>query len=99
MREQIAGLTTRFEGLTARFDGLTTRFDGLTARFDGLTARVEGLTGQVDGLTTRFDGMPGQIVRDVMTQVRILHEDVIDRLKIIQEGQASKPRPGDRKKR
>ena len=33
-------------------------------------------------LTQRVDAMPGAI----MTQVRILHEDVISRLKIIQEG-------------
>jgi len=34
-----------------------------------------------------------------MTQVRILHEDVLDRLRIIHEGQSPKPRPGGRKKR
>ena len=43
--------------------------------------------------------MPEEITREVMTQVRILHEDVIARLKIIHEGQSPKPRPAGRKKR
>jgi hypothetical protein len=53
------------------------------------------LTARVDGLTDRVDGLPDAI----MSQVRILHEDVIDRLKIIQEGQAPQPRRVVRKKR
>ena len=53
----------------------------------------------MDAMTGRMDAMPGEIAHDVMTQVRILYEDVIERLKIIQEGQAPKPRSADRRER
>ena len=83
-----------------------TRLEELPARVDDLTGQILQLRGEmgtafsamsdrIDGLTDRVDGLPAAI----MSQVRILHEDVIDRLKIIQEGQAPRPRRAVRKKR
>ena len=76
------------------------------ARLEELPARVDDLTGQIlqlrgemasafSAMSARIDGLPEAI----MSQVRVLHEDVVDRLKIIQEGQAPRPRSGARKKR
>ena len=66
--------------------------DGLTGQI--LQLRVE-MGSAISDLRDRVDALP----EEIMTQVRILHEDVIDRLKIIQEGQSPNPRPAGRKKR
>ena len=80
-----------------------TRLEELPVRIDDLTGQVLHLRVEmgsaISDVRDRVDAMPEQITREVMTQVRILHEDVIDRLKIIQEGQPPKPRPAGRKKR
>jgi hypothetical protein len=57
-----------------------------------MSTRIDDLTTRFDVLTTRVDAMPDEITKEVMKQARILHEDVIGRLKIIQEGQSPKPR-------
>jgi hypothetical protein len=54
---------------------------------------------RLDALTDRVDALPDKITGEVMKRVRILHEDVIDRLKTIHEGQSPRPRPESRKKR
>jgi hypothetical protein len=86
-----------------RLEERVTRLEELPARLDDLTGQILQLRVEmgsaISDLRDRVDAMPEQITREVMTQVRILHEDVIDRLRIIQDGQPLKPRPGGRKKR
>jgi archaellum component FlaC len=94
--ERLKERMTRLEELPARVDDLTGQILQLRSE---MGSAFSSISVRVDLLTARVDGMPEQITRDVMTQVRILHEDVIDRLKVIQEGQASKPRREDRKRR
>ena len=83
---------TRIEELPARVDNLTGQI--LQLRVE-MGSEFSAVREQIAALTTRLDAVPGEI----MTQVRILHEDVLDRLRIIHEGQSPRPRPGGRKKR
>jgi hypothetical protein len=79
-----------------RLEERVTRLEELPARLDDLTGQILQLRVEmgsaISDLRDRVDAMPEQITREVMTQVRILHEDVIDRLRIIQDGQPLKPR-------
>ena len=94
--ERLETRVTELEELPARVDDLTGQIPQLRAE---MGSEFSAVRGQIAALTTRVDVMPGEITRDVMVQVRILHDDVIDRLKIIQEGQSPRPRPESRKKR
>jgi len=99
IEREVEGLkerVTKLEELPARVDDLTGQILQLRAE---MGSEFSAVREQIAALSTRVDAMPGEITRDVMMQVRILHEDVIDRLKIIREGQSPRPRPESRKKR
>src|SRR5947207_4423809 len=84
--ESLEERVTRLEELPARVDDLTGQI--LQLRVE-MGSEFSAVRQDLAALTMRVDAMPDEI----MTQVRILHEDVIDRLKIIHEGQSPKPRP------
>jgi len=78
-----------------RLEERVTRLEELPARIDDLSGQILHLRAEmgsaISALRDRVEAMPEEIIGEVMSQVRVLHEDVIDRLKIIQEGQSAKP--------
>lgn len=101
--ERLETRVTALEGLPNRIDALTLQvsqlreemhveFSAIHARSDTLDNR---LTGQIDALDRRLTGLDerltGQIESvklELGTQMRVLHEEVISRLALLQEGRA-----------
>jgi len=94
--ERLKERVTRLEELPARVEDLTGQILQLRGE---MGSEFSAMRAQMASLTMRVDAMPGEITREVMTQMRVLHEDVIDRLKIIQEGPPRGREPGGRRKR
>jgi chromosome segregation ATPase len=84
LREEV---DARFDAVDARFDAVDARFDAVDARFDEVGARISATE-----RTLREEIVAGD--ERILTQVRVLHEDVVSRLALIQEGQ---PRPRRRR--
>jgi chromosome segregation ATPase len=75
----------RLEDNAAKLEG---RFDNLEGRFAILEGRFDRLEGRVDKLEGRFDKLEECLetgLQDLGHQMRILHEDVIDRIKALSD--------------
>jgi hypothetical protein len=77
----------RIEGMDARIEGMGARIEGMDARIEGMGARIEGMGARVSASerTLREEIVAGD--ERILAQARLLHEDVISRLALIQEGQ------------
>ena len=69
-------------------------------QLEQLPARIDDLTSQVSQLRTRMDAEFSAVRAEMATAVemRVLHEDVISRLALLQEGQPARPGRKPRKK-
>ena len=87
-------LESRVEGLEER----VTRLEELPGRLDDLTSQVSQLRVEMgDGFSAVRAEMAGQMGA-LATQMRILHEDVVGRIGLLQEGLNGPPRRRSRKK-
>ncbi len=87
-------LEFRVERLAQRM----TELEQLPGRIDDLTSQISQLRTKMDA---EFSAVRAEIAeRATGVEMRVLHEDVINRLALLQEGQAprSKPKPRPRKK-
>ena len=73
-------LEFRVESLEQR----VTQLEQLPGRIDDLTSQVSQLRTEMRG---EFSAVRGEI-HDVGIQMRVLHEDVVSRLALLQEGQS-----------
>ena len=83
LEARTAGLEARTAGLEARTAGLEARTAGLEAHTAALTSRVERVELQIVQLRTEMKDEFSAVRRDVSelgTQMRVLHEDVIERI-------------------
>ena len=66
-----------------------------------LPGKIDSLASQVLQLRTRMDAEFSAVrseIRDLGTEMRVLHEDVISRIALLQEGWARPRKPRSRKK-
>ena len=72
----------------------------LVTQLEQLPARIDDLTSQVSQLRTEMRGEFSAVRVEMATAVemRVLHEDVISRLALLQEGQPARPGRKPRKK-
>jgi chromosome segregation ATPase len=84
IRERFDGIDQRFEEMEQRFDGIDRRFGGIDQRFEEMDQRFEGLDQQLKTIDERF----GETHRFM----RVLHEEVLTRLSLLQEGRGRRKR-------
>jgi uncharacterized coiled-coil protein SlyX len=94
---------TRLEELPSRVDAIGSQIsqlrDDVGGQISQLGARVGGVEARIDALGARVSEMERTLREEIvagderiLTQVRVLHEDVISRLVLIQEGQPRRRR-------
>jgi hypothetical protein len=86
------------ESRVERLEQRVTALEQLPSRIDGLATQISQLRDEMHGgfsaMQTRVESGEGETrrtlreeIQAVGTQMRVLHEDVISRLQLIQEGQ------------
>jgi hypothetical protein len=89
IRDEMHG---EFSAIRASLDALDSRLtgqiDALDDRLTGLDGRLTGLDGRLTGLDDRLTGQIESVRLELGTQMRVLHEEVISRLALLQEGRA-----------
>jgi chromosome segregation ATPase len=75
----------RFERIDARLDQIDRRLEQVDARFDQIDRRLEQVDARFDQMDGRFSHIDTQFER-VYSQMRTLHEDLVDRIKVLGEG-------------
>jgi hypothetical protein len=65
-------IDAKFEATNRRFDGIDQRLDGINRRLDGVDQRLDTLTSGQEAL--RLD------VQGLGREMRVLHEDTIDKI-------------------
>jgi uncharacterized coiled-coil protein SlyX len=85
LRDEIRG---EIRGVNERIDGVNERIDGVNERIDGVDVRIDATGVRIDAMGVRIGGLEERL----STQMRVLHEDVIARLQLIQEGQPRRKR-------
>ena len=86
-------VNTRFERIDARFERIDARFEQIDARFDRIEARL-------DGHDSRFDRIEARISEEsdrLYARMRILHEELVERIKTIGEGRSRDAQPPRRR--
>lgn len=101
--EKLEQQVTNLQELPGRMDALSVQIsqlrDDVGGQISQLGARVGGVEARIDALGARVSEMERTLREEIvagderiLTQVRVLHEDVISRLVLIQEGQPRRRR-------
>ena len=75
--------------VNARFGQIDARFGQIDARFEQIDARFERVGAQFHQMEDRFDRVERRVSDDIehlYARMRMLHEELIDRIKIGREG-------------
>jgi hypothetical protein len=94
---RMGGLDARMGGLEARMGGLEARVGGLEARVGSLETQFlqfrqetrsefSAVRKEMRDLHEDGKAFALQVRDDVMAQVRVLHEDLVDRIKTLRQG-------------
>ena len=90
--ERLEHRVTELEQLPARVDDLTSQISHLRIEMRDEFSAIRGAMAEQGAASVARDEALG-------TQMRVLHEDVISRLALLQEGLSSRPRRKPRKRR
>lgn len=87
-------INVRFDRIDARFEAIDARFEAIDARFEAIDARFEAIDARFETVEARFDklerGMSDEF-EHLYARMRLLHEELIDRIRIGGEGRAGEP--------
>lgn len=75
-----------------------TRLEELPARIDDLTLQVSQLRTEMRAEFSAVRGEMAEQIGGLATQMRVLHEDVIGRIALLQEGLSGAPKRRPKKK-
>jgi chromosome segregation ATPase len=93
-------VNTRFERIDARFERIDARFEQIDARFEQIDARFDRIEARLDGHDSRFDRIEARISEEsdrLYARMRILHEELVERIKTIGEGRSRDAQPPRRR--
>jgi len=98
-----AEVNVRFDQVDARFDQVDARFERVDSRFDRIDTQFQRIDEQFERIDARFQRIDDQF-EQMYSQMRMLHEDLIGRIKALGEerhaGTTTPPRsPRSKRKR
>ncbi len=80
---RMGAVETRLVAVETRMGGVETRMGAVETRVGGVETRLGGVETKIDSLRTDMYEMGDKLRGDLTLEMRILHEDVIDKIKAL----------------
>jgi hypothetical protein len=91
MHDGFSAILLRLDGHDQRFVSVDQRFDQIDQRFDQIDQRFDQIDQRFDQIDQRFDQIDVRF-EETHRFMRVLHEEIISRLSLIEEGRGRRKR-------